>query len=164
MGCGECTACCTVLGVKALQKDDYTPCQHCTGTGCGIYTARPAECRTYECLQLHGKPEHRPDRLGVILEATDVTLGGHRANAVVVREVWPGASEQEHAQALVHSVAYQFDAFIYVVRKDGSRSAIFPPWAEHLRPYAQQIVERSWRDRKKDLKARRKELKRRRRA
>jgi len=130
--CGGCTACCTILGVKSLNKLDFSPCAHCTGEGCGIYSTRPKECHTYQCLWLigNGMPEHRPDRLGVILEANTLDLGpGAMAPAIVVREIVPGASEEDYTRAFIGTVAQKFDALIYVIREDNTRSAFFPPWA-----------------------------------
>jgi len=114
--CGGCTACCTVLGVKSLNKSDFSPCDHCTGKGCGIYSIRPKECQTYQCLWLigNGIPEHR-------------------------REIVPGASENDYVRAFVGTVAQKFGALIYVVREDGTRSAFFPPWAARYASYAKQL-------------------------
>ena len=146
--CGTCTACCTVLGVREIRKDDYEACQHCVASGCQIYDKRPKECQTYQCLWLssRGVPEHRPDRLGVILEATETNLGDQAARAIVVREAWEGAAEQDYVRGFVDRIAHNFDAYIYVVRENGTRGAFFPPWVAHLAKYAQCIVEKSWRD------------------
>jgi epoxyqueuosine reductase QueG len=44
--CGECTACCDVIGVRALGKPYYARCKH-VGTGCNIYGDRPHSCKIY---------------------------------------------------------------------------------------------------------------------
>jgi hypothetical protein len=148
-GCGSCTACCTVLGVKDLRKDDYTKCQHECAGGCGIYDSRPKECRTYECLWLassNDAPEGlRPDKLGVILEVSELSIG----MAVVVREVWQDASKSDLAQQYIYLVADEVQGFIYVIRPDNTRSAWFPPWAAHLAPLAEKFKEHGWRDMEK---------------
>lgn len=67
--CGPCRACCTHLGVVALQKRSGVACEHLCERGCGIYDARPQECRDYYCLWAMGVlPEgERPDLVGVIV-------------------------------------------------------------------------------------------------
>lgn len=79
--CGECSACCTVLGVDDLKppKADYEACRHCRLTGsCGIYADRPPSCASYRCGWLDGwlDDEHRPDRLGAVLEPYLAPDGG----------------------------------------------------------------------------------------
>lgn len=144
--CGSCRACCTVLGVKKLHKDDYTPCQHECAAGCAIYSQRPAECAKYECLWLQQNwgQETRPDQLGVILELHKTTIGP----AMVVREVWQDASKSETAQAIIGEVAVKLDVFVYLVRPDNTRSAFFPPGKEHLAKKMKRMKLKyiSWRD------------------
>lgn len=88
--CGQCTACCTVLGIRELQKPAFQCCPNLAGAGggCGIYGARPNSCRFYRCEWLDadrdrtglgrkspaklaglGARRDRPDRLGVILDS-----------------------------------------------------------------------------------------------
>jgi hypothetical protein len=144
-GCGSCTACCTVLGVKDLRKDHYSKCQHECAGGCAIYKMRPKECRTYQCLWISSPDmieDLRPDKLGVILEVSQLSIGP----AVVVREVWLDASKSDLAQQFIDLVAEQVQGFIYVVRPNHTRSAYFPPWAAHLAPLAEKFREYGWRD------------------
>lgn len=71
--CGECTACCTNLGVQEIQKPDFEDCRHQSTAGCAIYSERPAACMAYECLWLEGilpESEDRPDRLGAVFSAS----------------------------------------------------------------------------------------------
>jgi hypothetical protein len=71
--CGECTACCTVLGIKELSKPPHAPCVHlksgCDGSGCGIYPNHPPECSDYSCLWHAGWGNYadRPDQSGFIV-------------------------------------------------------------------------------------------------
>lgn len=51
--CGECTLCCTLLGIRQLNKPPYQTCEHCKD-GCSIHSIRPAECRDYDCAWLQG--------------------------------------------------------------------------------------------------------------
>lgn len=78
--CGACIMCCITTDVPELAKPSWTLCQHCTGTGCGVYASRPASCRAFECgwyREPRLPDELRPDRSGVmveILDGTDVVL------------------------------------------------------------------------------------------
>lgn len=68
--CGECTACCTVAAVAALDKAADSACRHAVGGGCAIYDQRPAACRAFHCgwRRLAWLPTiFRPDRCGVIV-------------------------------------------------------------------------------------------------
>ncbi len=69
--CGSCIACCKILEIDKpeLKKPAEILCQHCTGTGCGVYTTRPAICRTWFCLwrRIDAMPDFlRPDQIGVV--------------------------------------------------------------------------------------------------
>jgi hypothetical protein len=71
--CGECVACCKILGIDVpeLAKPAGVLCQHCTGTGCGIYQTRPQQCRDWHCAWRRigaMPPATRPDRLGVMFD------------------------------------------------------------------------------------------------
>jgi hypothetical protein len=82
VGCGGCTACCTVQGIRELGKPYYTRCQHQTDTGCGIYGNHPKSCQDYSCLWnigyrmadgiAPGDIIERPDKSGVIFGITEM--------------------------------------------------------------------------------------------
>lgn len=139
-GCDGCTECCTVLGVKALGKSQFTPCDHCINQACAIYQSRPQECQTYKCLWLvgEGEPEDRPDKLGVILEITQLNLVKVQAPAVIVREVRPDAFETSAARSFIGKMAEKCQGLIYLVRPGNIRSAFFPPWARKYAPLMQE--------------------------
>ncbi len=129
--CGECTACCTVLGVQALKKEEYVRCEHLCDAGCGIYETRPSECRKYKCMWLNEQmndPRLRPDNLGIIIEPTQTKFGP----SLVVREVWVGAHREELANNTMYQLGASLGAFIYMVGADNTRRALFPPGTEHL--------------------------------
>lgn len=73
--CGDCSACCTPLGIDndGLRKPPGVPCHHLgpAGRGCTIYATRPTHCQRYLCGWRNGIGEdaHRPDRLGILLSA-----------------------------------------------------------------------------------------------
>jgi hypothetical protein len=67
--CGECTACCDLFPVEALEKAENEKCIHCDG-GCTIYDERPQACINFNCayLQSTASVELRPDKCGVVFE------------------------------------------------------------------------------------------------
>jgi len=71
--CGNCTACCTAIGVHEIGKPFNRACNHIGGLGCRIYGKHPDSCRGYACgwLQGVGHPLiDRPDRLGAVIHAS----------------------------------------------------------------------------------------------
>lgn len=52
--CRDCTLCCSVLEIQALDKPMYRPCRHLAGNACGIYgrPERPAVCAEFRCLHV----------------------------------------------------------------------------------------------------------------
>ena len=64
--CGECTMCCKIMGVPALDKAPGAWCGSCAiGSGCTRYKTRPQSCKDFACLWLQDKdmPEaYRPDK------------------------------------------------------------------------------------------------------
>ncbi len=91
--CGECTACCTNLGVQEIQKPEFEQCRHVCERGCAIYPERPSACMGYECLWLLDAEivdtDDRPDKLGVIFSPSTSDFFG---NHIQVSEVWSGAA------------------------------------------------------------------------
>jgi len=68
--CGTCTVCCLALGIKEPSKPAGVMCQHCTGTGCGIYETRYEVCRGFLCgwrMVSQLGDAWRPDRSGILL-------------------------------------------------------------------------------------------------
>ncbi len=55
--CGDCSLCCKLLEIPALDKTDNDWCKHCKPGkgGCTIYDSRPDVCRTFRCLWLGDK-------------------------------------------------------------------------------------------------------------
>jgi hypothetical protein len=97
--CGECTACCMVMAIVELGKDNYTPCPNCTGTSCAIYQTRPTTCRGWSCEWWLGRlglsDDQRPDKLGVIFT--------HDADSVLAFEITSGSATNPAAlEAMDH--------------------------------------------------------------
>ena len=64
--CGDCTLCCKLVAVPALQKEGYEWCKHCAiGEGCKIYKDRPLDCQAFECFWHAGLTleEYKPNKL-----------------------------------------------------------------------------------------------------
>lgn len=69
--CGDCTLCCKVMGVAALEKPGGVWCRHRVPGGCGIYQDRPDACRAFECVWLMDEEmprKFRPDLTKVVLD------------------------------------------------------------------------------------------------
>lgn len=79
--CGDCTCCCTIMGVSTLEKPQYMKCYH-EQKGCAVYEQRPEDCREYSCLWLLGMigdERHRPDKIGLIFD-----VGNNRYGSFIV--------------------------------------------------------------------------------
>jgi hypothetical protein len=78
--CGTCVACCVTprIATSEISKAANTACDHCTGSGCAIYDARPQVCRDYLChwrRNAEMDDSWRPDRSGVIVFAIPAPPG-----------------------------------------------------------------------------------------
>jgi hypothetical protein len=93
--CGECTLCCKVIGIAALDKPRGRWCQHCeAGVGCRIYERRPEECRSFDCGYLLNPnlDEHwRPSKAKLIV----AYRGGYNAVSIHVDPAYPDAWRKE---------------------------------------------------------------------
>lgn len=99
--CGECTACCTVMGVPELNKPGGVPCSSCEPKGCKVYDSRPPSCREFECLWRQDlfAPAHRPDLLGLMFTVTEEE-NKFGKQLLVAFEVRPNAFEDNKAMLL----------------------------------------------------------------
>jgi len=74
--CGECTLCCELFPVPAVNKKANELCKYCVlKKGCSIYNHRPKGCLGFDCAWLQMKKkglnpsvELRPDKCKVIFE------------------------------------------------------------------------------------------------
>lgn len=117
--CGQCTACCFVIGVRAVPSADVRRgladprppadklpmhrCEHDDGKGCAIYAdpSRPKACAAYACgwlLGIFGQERDRPDRLGVVVDSMK------DPGVVHAREVRTGAFHGKRARALLEDL------------------------------------------------------------
>lgn len=65
--CRDCTLCCSLPLIEALDKAMYRPCVHIADGGCGIFgqPERPATCIRYRCAYLEAQEERSPGRHGI---------------------------------------------------------------------------------------------------
>ena len=91
--CDGCTACCSVFGVHAIDKQPFTDCEHAVEGGCGIYETRPAKCKEFYCLwQSEVVPlMAKPDKIGVIFAPTNGKTEFTGQHELQAYEVWEGA-------------------------------------------------------------------------
>jgi hypothetical protein len=129
--CGECTACCTALGVDEFTKPQWETCHHVCKTGCEIYQARPASCRGFQCLWLKGyfgNDDHRPDKLGLIFQMQkDRRLGA----VLVAWESWPGAAAKT-GRYVLERIAKLRHIYLFSFGETKFRT-IFGPGIEELK-------------------------------
>lgn len=145
--CGECRACCFVMGVKELTKPPYANCAHECDKGCAIYEKRPESCAGYQCLwlvetnltvradagsrQLLLRDEERPDKSGLLFEVSSINRAESAFEKetgvpyLMVREATLGAFESYWGQ----KVLKRLSKWVLIIRVygDGRRTAMGPP-------------------------------------
>jgi len=144
--CSDCQACCEVMQITETEKPAGERCPQQCEKGCGIYSRRPSECRIFKCLWLAEtdpklmkyarfrkaprifSAQDRPDISGLLFHAPDETsLVFERETGLmpgIVREVWPGAAEQEQGRRIIERFAGK--RLVILVRGD-QRRAFGPP-------------------------------------
>jgi hypothetical protein len=126
--CGDCRACCTVLGVQEFDKPNYKSCEQECDKGCAIYERRPASCRSYTCLWkvgwLQGDERRRPDRLGVIFDWQP------EHETLRVWEVWPGACREPQASYLIEKLRKKYPVLVWTEALERQMEAEQPDWHE----------------------------------
>jgi len=132
--CGSCaggcvTSCCTIMGVKELDKPNGERCPKMASDGtCSIYAERPAACREWECVWLRAEDVlrnmDRPDRSGVILDVTNPPPDAVIPQSIVARETRPGAFGEDAAKKLL---AYFQKRSLVILVGPGKRTVTGPP-------------------------------------
>lgn len=85
--CEDCTLCCTLLGVRELDKPPVQHCKHCeVNVKCNIYNTRPKECKDFNCWWLSGAvPEDlKPNSSHVVLSDLQTDLGVEIEGQVII--------------------------------------------------------------------------------
>jgi len=109
--CGDCKACCTVIGVVELGKNNFQKCQHVCSSGCKIYEKKPTSCSDYFCWYTTGLVKQRPDRIGLIVDYQMVPP----PDAIRVWEVREGASKTRKGKRLISMLRKKYNCEIMVV-------------------------------------------------
>ena len=95
--CGDCTECCVTLHISALNKPKHTRCAHLCHDkpGCEIYSQRPTECMSFQCLwtQRDLPNNAKPDKTGVMAYYVESQFGP----TVFITETRSGAFKQNQA-------------------------------------------------------------------
>jgi len=102
--CGNCTECCTHIGIEETDSPPGVPCKHICARGCAIYENRPQACADVKCLWLNGEfsVNDRPDKIGVVCWVTLsslMTVDGERA--VVVYASYKGKPHKKTLRRLI---------------------------------------------------------------
>lgn len=124
--CSGCTLCCKVFNLPILNKEAGAWCEHCTqGKGCGIYSARPAPCRTFQCMWTVAGAlgeEWRPDNAGFVIAADGMLI------SIVVDPETPDAWREQpyYAQLKRWSVRNRPNYLTVIVRTPKQSIVIFP--------------------------------------
>ncbi len=138
--CGDCTACCTVMGVAELNKATYQPCPHNCGS-CAIYDSRPRTCRSYCCDWLLGLVEgderRRPDQLGLLFNH-DKMAG---KPVTVAYQVWPDAARQSNNESVLQEMSQEMP--IILLEYQSSKCDVITP-DEGLRQYIRRLLHDDW--------------------
>lgn len=128
--CGDCTACCTALGVPELSKPATVRCPHVCESGCQRYRTRPKSCRKFKCLWLEGAfdEEHRPDKTGIVVGAAGpaslfARVVGQRP--LTVFEAWEGAFESAAGRAFLDGLSAT--QLVIKIFGEKARSMLGPP-------------------------------------
>jgi Fe-S-cluster containining protein len=131
--CGTCQACCgPVFIIENLKRADED-CQFKAPKGCGVYENRPQVCKDFRCLWHYGvmRGEQRPDRIGIIVTLTEPNapyLPPGVEQALIIREVWPGASTKGEGSWYIQEMAR---TNIVIVIDGGSRRLLGPQHLVH---------------------------------
>lgn len=136
--CGDCTMCCKVLGIDALEKPLGKWCAHCSiGAGCRIYDRRPQECRDYFCAYLtwaEVAEAWRPTKSKIVLDF-DPTGQALRAHVDPGRpDAWK--AEPYYSQLKRWASASRSGEFLVVVLIDNRAIVILPDRDIDLGPMA----------------------------
>lgn len=126
--CGNCTLCCTLVGVHALDKPMGQHCPHCNvNKNCKIYDTRPSECKDFDCAWLLGQvPESlKPEKTHIVLsdlqidlQKIDVEIDEHVV-LVYTDPEYPDAYKQGEMVDYLNALLAQGTALI--VLKDGQK-------------------------------------------
>jgi len=125
--CGDCSLCCKLMGIQALDKAPGVWCGHFKrGAGCGIYADRPPACSAFQCLWTGSEKlddRWRPDRARFVMFTEQ---DGRRLN-VVVDPGSPEAWRREPYYSRLKAMSERaHDGFELLVSIGDRRIVVFP--------------------------------------
>ncbi len=125
--CGECQACCTLLGVPEIDKAPGTKCANLCDKGCSTYDIRPKSCRDFVCLWTMCMLPlgDRPDKSGVVVDLSHPDSEYGR-QILVAREARDGALE--NIMGILQQLASEGHVILLI--KQGEPRRLIGP--EHL--------------------------------
>jgi len=127
--CASCTLCCKLFGWPYQGKRPGQWCKDCQpGTGCAIYSDRPQDCRTYQCLWTVTEAlddRWRPDIAGFALTSHDMEV------FVDVDQTKPDAWRRApYYQQLKVWSARNSERFLIVTVRTGKATVVIFPEAD----------------------------------
>jgi len=132
--CGGCTACCAVFGVREIDKEPWTVCEHLVAKkGCKIYGKRPHMCREFFCLWQsveHMTEEERPDRLGAIFATTNGPTEFTGAEEIQAYELRPGSMDDSKVMRVAKRLSAESGKLIVAHLHGGKALQFFGPQAK----------------------------------
>lgn len=110
--CGGCTACCKTHGIAEFAKGNGEWCKKCTvNVGCSIHNqiGFPLECAEYKCFWLAGKGDEgdRPDKLKIVMDGEEFSVGTYATGIWNMWEVESGARLQPRVTQLTQTITSQ---------------------------------------------------------
>ncbi len=130
--CGSCELCCTVMGVRELGKQPFSPCAHVAGDGrgCSIWGEHPASCQRFACLW-RGSDELLPAELfppdcGFLVEL-DPSPAWPTAVKVCPDPARPQAWDTPANRALFGRLAAAWNCPVVIVDEGVRASWVFAP-------------------------------------
>ena len=125
--CGDCVECCVTLHISALNKPKHTACPNLckVKAGCKIYSQRPTECMTFQCMwsQRDLPNSAKPSETGIMAYYVESQFGP----TVFVTETRPGSfTTHEKVKEAALNVASKKGMAAIVSTYEGVASAMIP--------------------------------------
>ena len=125
--CGSCIECCNTLHISELNKPKHTNCPHLkdSGSGCGIYKDRPAECAAFQCVwtQREIPKSMKPNVTGMMGYYVDSQFGP----TLLITETREGSYEKDpRAKEALIQLAENKKIAAIIATYDGKATAMVP--------------------------------------
>lgn len=142
--CDGCTACCYTHAVGEIKKYEFSACESCDpNKGCTIYDTRPRACGSYFCLWVLegvGNDTDKPSEVGVVC---NTIFTQDDPPAVLMMEVWPGASLEAPATRLITELLEQGTS-VRVGIKDGNPRYQYHVRRDSMKAYGELLESKSY--------------------